>query len=45
MHGQSDTVYEDARSAATARVHELTAMARNVPDFARFDVAVRIPLG
>jgi predicted nucleic acid-binding protein len=45
MHGQSDTVYEDAMIAATARVHELTVVTRNVRDFARFDVAVLNPFG
>jgi predicted nucleic acid-binding protein len=45
MHGQSDTVYEDAMMAATARVHELTVVTRNVRDFARFDVAVLNPFG
>jgi predicted nucleic acid-binding protein len=43
MHGQSDTVYEDAMIAATARVHELTVVTRNVRDFARFDVPVVNP--
>ena len=45
MHGQSDTVYEDAMMAATARVHELTVVTRNVRDFARFDVPVLNPFG
>jgi len=45
MHGQSDTVYEDAMIAATARVHELTVVTRNVRDFARFDVPVLNPFG
>ena len=45
MHGQSDTVYEDAIIAATARVHELTVVTRNVRDFARFDVPVLNPFG
>lgn len=45
MHGQSDTVYEDAMIAATAQVHELTVVTRNVRDFARFDVPVLNPFG
>jgi predicted nucleic acid-binding protein len=45
MHGQSDTVYEDAMIAATARVHGLTVVTRNVRDFARFEVPVLNPFG
>jgi predicted nucleic acid-binding protein len=45
MHGQSDSVDEDAMIAATARVHELTVVTRNVRDFARFDVPVLNPFG
>ena len=33
MHRRSDTLYEDAMSAATARVHGLTVVSRNVADF------------
>ena len=33
MHRQSDTLYEDAMIAATARVHGLTVVSRNVADF------------
>ena len=40
MHRQSGTVYEDAMIAATALVHNLTAVTRNVRDFARFEVPV-----
>ena len=36
MHRQSDTVYEDAMIAATAMVHNLTVVTRNVRDFERF---------
>jgi toxin FitB len=43
MHRQSDTVYEDAMIAATAQVHHLTVVTRNVRDFARFDVPVLNP--
>ena len=38
MHRKSDTLYEDAMLAATAIVHKLTIVTRNVPDFAHFDV-------
>ena len=43
MHRQSDTVYEDAMIAATARVHHLTVVTRNVGDFERFNVPVFNP--
>lgn len=33
MHGRSDTLYEDAMIAATAQVHGLTVVTRNVGDF------------
>ena len=33
MHGKSDTLYEDAMIAATAKVHGLTVATRNVADF------------
>ena len=33
MHRRSDTLYEDALIAATARVHGLTVVSRNVADF------------
>jgi predicted nucleic acid-binding protein len=33
MHKKSDTLYEDAMIAATAKVHGLTVATRNVSDF------------
>jgi hypothetical protein len=38
MHRRSDTLYEDAMIAATAKAHGLTVVTRNVRDFAVFDV-------
>lgn len=43
MHGQSDTLYEDAMIAACALVHQLTVVTRNVGDFARFQVPLLNP--
>jgi predicted nucleic acid-binding protein len=43
MHRQSDTLYEDAMIAATAAVHNLTVVTRNVADFAPFEVRVLNP--
>lgn len=43
MHRRSDTLYEDAMIAATAKVHQLTVVTRNVGDFAHFDVALLNP--
>lgn len=36
LHGRSDTLYEDAMIAATAKQHHLTVVTRNVADFAHF---------
>ena len=33
MHRKSETLYEDAMIAATAKVHGLTVATRNVSDF------------
>ncbi len=43
MHRESDTVRDDAMIAATALVHGLTVVTRNVGDFQRFGVAVLNP--
>jgi toxin FitB len=43
MHRRSDTVYEDAMIAATARVHGLTVVTRNVADFTAFGVPLLNP--
>jgi len=43
MHRRPDTLYEDAMIAATAKVHTLTVVTRNVADFANFDVPVLNP--
>ena len=38
MHGKSDTLADDARIAATALVHGLIVVTRNVRDFQPFAV-------
>lgn len=43
MHRESNTVYEDAMIAATAIVHNLTVVTRNIRDFKRFEVLVFNP--
>ena len=43
MHRKSDTLYEDAMIAATAIVHNLTVVTRNVTDFTDFKVRVFNP--
>ena len=43
MHRRSDTVYEDAMIAATAQVHGLTVVTRNVADFKGFGVPLLNP--
>jgi toxin FitB len=43
MHRASDTLYEDAMIAATARLHKLTVVTRNTGDFKGFGVTVLNP--
>ena len=43
MHGKSDTLADDARIAATAVVHGLTVVTRNVRDFVPFDIPTLNP--
>ncbi len=42
-HRRSDTLMEDALIAATAVVHRLTVVTRNVDDFAQFGVEILDP--
>jgi toxin FitB len=43
MHKASDTLYEDAMIAATAKIHKFTVVTRNVADFKHFGVTVLNP--
>ena len=45
MHRKSDTLYEDAMIAASARVNDLTVVTRNVADFKALGVEVFNPFG
>jgi toxin FitB len=45
MHRRSDDLIEDATIAATAEVHGLTVVTRNVRDFAVFGVGTLNPFG
>ena len=43
MHRRSDTITEDAMIAATAIVHRLTVVTRNVRDLGQFGVDLQNP--
>jgi predicted nucleic acid-binding protein len=43
MHRKSDTLYEDAMIAATAQVHGLSVVSRNVADFRALGLDVLNP--
>lgn len=43
MHRASDTLYEDAMIAATAKLHKFTVVTRNVADFKNFGVNLLNP--
>ncbi len=43
MHRTSNTLYEDAMIAATANVHDLKVVTRNVADFKSFGVTLLNP--
>jgi predicted nucleic acid-binding protein len=45
MHRRSDDLFEDAMIAATARVHGLKVVTRNVKDFRDFGVEIFNPYG
>lgn len=42
-HRKSDTLFEDAMIAATAIVHHLTVVTRNIRDFQKFDISLFDP--
>lgn len=43
MHGRSDAMIEDAMITATAKLHGLTVVTRNVKDFKEFEVKLLNP--
>ena len=43
IHRRSDTLYEDAMIAATAKLHKLIVVTRNVDDFVGFGVEIFNP--
>lgn len=43
MHRKSDTLYEDAMIAATAKINKLTVVTRNVTDFKSLGVSIFNP--
>jgi len=43
MHGRSNDLIEDAMVAATAKLHNLTVVTRNVRDFTDFGVSILNP--
>ena len=43
MHRRSDTLYEDAMIASTAKQHHLTVVTRNIADFKDFEVKLFNP--
>jgi toxin FitB len=45
MHRRSDACYEDALIAATAKIHGLVVVTRNVIDFTEFDIGLFDPFG